>query len=103
MGPLTWGNMGTLAVQPGSRDDVVAVLTRHKPELLGAGCPVSEVGVNEANPDVVYVLEVWTSADAHGASPGRGTVRDAVLEVLPLPDGDMISYRFDIAGSPLEP
>jgi quinol monooxygenase YgiN len=99
---MTWGNMGTLKVRPEARDTVIAVLTRPKPELREAGCLVYEVGANEANPDLVYVLEVWTSAEAHRASLGLDSVREALHEALPLLDGDMVSLKFDIVGSPIE-
>jgi quinol monooxygenase YgiN len=49
----------------------------------------------------VYVLEVWTSAAAHRASLGLGSVRDALQEAMPLLDGEMVSFTFEIAGSPL--
>jgi quinol monooxygenase YgiN len=98
---VTWGNMGTLKTDPAHRDELIGILTRYKPELQEAGCLVYEVGANPANPDLVYVLEVWTSAEAHRAALGRGAVRDAVHEALPLLDGDMVSLRFDIEGSPL--
>lgn len=100
---MTWGNMGTLKARAGSRDAVIAVLIRPKPELREAGCLVYEVGANPGNPDLVYVLEVWTSAEAHRASLGLGSVREALHEALPLLDGEMVSFKFDIVGSPLEP
>jgi len=95
--------MGSLRVMPGKRDELVAVLTRYKPELEASGCLVYEVGVNESTPDRVYVLEVWESAEAHRASLGTGSIREGLHEALPLLDGDMVSMKFDITGSPLQP
>jgi quinol monooxygenase YgiN len=95
--------MGSLRAMPGRRDELVAILTRYKPELATSGCLVYEVGVNETTPDRVYVLEVWESADAHRASLGIGSVREGLHEALPLLDGDMVSMKFDITGSPLTP
>ena len=54
-------------------------------------------------PDLVYVLEVWETAEAHRASLGIGSIREGVHEALPLFDGDMVSMKFDITGSPLQP
>jgi quinol monooxygenase YgiN len=62
-----------------------------------------EVGTDPSTPDRVSVLEVWESAEAHRASLGQGSVRDGLHEALPLLDGDMVSMRFDIVGSPLTP
>jgi quinol monooxygenase YgiN len=94
--------MGTLKAEPGRRDEIVAALVRHKPELQAAGCLVYEVGTNRSTPDLVYVLEVWESAEAHRAALGIGSIREAVHAVLPLLDGEMVSMKFDIAGSPLD-
>ncbi len=93
--------MGTLRAEPGQRDAIVAALIRYKPELVACGCLVYEVGTSPAAPDLVYVLEVWESAEAHRASLGVGTIREAVHSVLPLLDGEIVSMKFDIVGSPL--
>lgn len=100
-GRVTWGNMGRLKVMPGKQDEVVAILARYKPELETCGCLVYEVGTNPATPDTIYVLEVWDSAESHRASLGEASVRDALHEALPLLDGEMVSMKFDVAGSPL--
>lgn len=98
---MTWGNMGTLTVRPDDRERLIEILTRPKPELAECGCLVYEVGRNEDYPDRVYVLEVWVSAEAHRDSLGRPGVLAAMREALPLLSGDMISLKFDTAGSPL--
>ena len=95
--------MGSLRVVPGRRDDLVALLTRYKPELQASGCLVYEVGTKDATPDLVYVLEVWDRAESHRESLGRGSLRDALQEALPLLEGEMVSMMFDVAGSPLMP
>jgi quinol monooxygenase YgiN len=95
--------MGSLTAAPGKRDELVAILTRYKPELAASGCLVYEVGTNPATPDLVYVLEVWDRAESHRESLGAGSVREAIQEALPLIAGEMVSMRFDIAGSPLVP
>ncbi len=59
--------------------------------------------MNPSTPDLVYVLEVWEDADAHRASLGTGSIREGLHEALPLLDGDMVSMKFDITGSPLQP
>ena len=100
---MTWGNMGSLKALDGKRDELLAILARYKPELADAGCLVYEVGTNPSTPDRVYVLEVWDSAESHRASLGIGSVRDALHEALPLLDGDMVSMKFDVVGSPLAP
>lgn len=80
---------------------MVAVLTRRSAELTDAGCLLYEVGVNDEQPDTVFVVELWTSAEAHRGSLELQTVRDAITEARPLLSGEMGGFRFDVVGSPL--
>lgn len=98
---MTFANVGTLGVVPGRRDDLVSVLTRRSAELADAGCLLYEVGVDDEQPDTVFVVELWTSADAHRGSLELQSVRDAITEVRPLLSGEMGGFRFDVVGSPL--
>lgn len=96
-----FANVGTLGVQPGKRDQVVAILTRRNPQLEEAGCLLYEVGVDGDAPDTVFVTELWTSAEAHQASLQLDSVRAAIAEAMPLLSGEMGGSRFEVAGSPL--
>ena len=98
---MTFANVGTLGVKPGSRDEVVAILTRRNPQLEGAGCLLYEVGTNAGEPDTVYVVELWTSAEAHQASLQLDSVQSAIAEARPLLSGQMGGDRFKVEGSPL--
>lgn len=97
----SFANVGTLTAQPGRRDEVVALLTRSSDELRRAGCLLYEVGTNDEQPDVVFVAELWTSAEAHRASLQLPSVKAAIAEAMPLLTGDFGGFRFDVAGSPL--
>ncbi|HRN30431.1 MAG TPA: putative quinol monooxygenase [Terrimesophilobacter sp.] len=98
---MTFANVGTLGVKPGARDQVVAILTRPGPELAAAGCLLYEVGTSDTEPDTVYVMELWESADAHQASLQLDSVRAAIADAMPLLSGEMGGWRFDVVGSPL--
>ena len=98
---MTFANVGTLGVQPGKRDDLVAILTRRSPELEEIGCQLYEVGINDDEPDTVFVAEIWSSAEAHQASLQLESVRAAIAEAMPLLSGQMGGHQFTIAGSPL--
>lgn len=67
----------------------MAILTRRNPQLNEAGCLLYEVGVNDEQPDTVFVAELWTSADAHQASLQLDSVRAAIQEAMPLLSGEM--------------
>lgn len=98
---MTFANVGTLGVQPGKRDDVVAILTRRNPQLDSAGCLAYEVGVSDADPDTVFVAELWESADAHRAALQLDSVRAAIAEAKPMLSGKMDGNQFTVSGSPL--
>lgn len=98
---MTFANVGTLGVQPGKRDEVVAILTRGNPQLKEAGCLLYEVGVNEDEPDTVFVAELWTSAEAHRESLQLDSARAAIAEAMPLLSGEMGGTQFSVVGSPL--
>lgn len=98
---MTFANVGTLGVKPGQRDLVVGILTRANPELAAAGCLLYEVGVSDDQPDTVFVAELWESADAHRASLQLDSVRAAIAEAMPLLNGEIDGWRFDVVGSPL--
>jgi len=98
---MTFANVGTLGTVPGRRDDVVAHLTRPGAALAEAGCLLYEVGVDDTRPDVVFVMELWTSAEAHRASLELPEVQAAIAEARPWLSGEFGGFRFDIVGSPL--
>lgn len=98
---MTFANVGTLGVQPGKRDEVVALLTRLNLDLKEAGCLLYEVGVNSEEPDTVFVAELWESAEAHQNSLQLASVRSAIAEAMPLLSGQMGGSQFNVVGSPL--
>ena len=98
---MTFVNAGTLGAAPGRRDDLVAHLTRHSPRLAELGCLLYEVGVDDDEPDTVFVVELWTSAEAHRASLEAPEVQRAIAEARPLLSGEFGGFRFDVVGSPL--
>ncbi|QTV80815.1 putative quinol monooxygenase [Microbacterium sp. NIBRBAC000506063] len=98
---MTFVNAGTLGVLPGRREEVVSILTRRSPDLAAAGCLLYEVGIDDDRPDTVFVVELWESAEAHGASLRLDSVRASIAEAMPLLSGEMGGFRFTVIGSPL--
>lgn len=101
MDPMTFANVGRLGVKPGRRDELIEILIRPSGEMREFGCLLYEVGVNDDDPDAVFVSELWESAEAHAASLRLDSVRASIAEAMPLLSGDMGGYRFDVIGSPL--
>lgn len=99
---MTFVNVGTLGAVPGKRDLLVEILTRRSADLKAAGCLLYEVGVNDEQPDTVFVAELWTSAHAHQRSLLLDSVQAAIREARPLLSGEMKGFRFEVVGSPLK-
>jgi quinol monooxygenase YgiN len=98
---VVFANAGTLGAAPGRRDELVAHLTKRSDALAEIGCLAYEVGVNEDQPDTVFVVELWESAEAHQASLSRPDVQASIAEARPLLSGEFGGFRFDVVGSPL--
>lgn len=98
---MTYAHMGSLVAQPGKRDAVVEILTRLRPELRDAGCLLYEVGTKDGEPDSVYAMELWESAEAHQGSLQLPDVKAAIDEVVPMLTGQFESQDFNVVGSPL--
>lgn len=101
MDGMTFANVGRLGTKPGKRDQLVEILTRPSTQMGDLGCLLYEVGVNDDEPDMVFVSELWESAAAHAASLELESVRTAIAEAMPLLSGEMGGHRFDVVGSPL--
>jgi quinol monooxygenase YgiN len=98
---MTFANVGALGSVPGKRDELVEILTRRSPDLEAAGCLLYEVGVNDEQPDTVFVAELWTSREAHQRSLTLESVQAAIREARPLLSGEMGGFSFHSVGSPL--
>jgi len=98
---MTFANVGTLGAQPGRRDELAALLTARNDALERVGCLAYEVGVSDEQPDTVFVVELWESAEAHRASLDLPEVRAAIASARPLLSGEFGGFRFEVVGSPL--
>ncbi|MCR2799673.1 MULTISPECIES: putative quinol monooxygenase [unclassified Microbacterium] len=98
---MMFANVGTIGVVPGRRAQLVDLLTRRSEELRHVGCLAYEVGINDEEPDTVFVMELWTSADAHRASLVLPEVQASIAAAGPLMTGEFDGFHFDVIGSPL--
>ncbi|MFK4808439.1 putative quinol monooxygenase [Microbacterium sp. ZW CA_36] len=98
---MVFANAGSLGAAPGKRDELVRHLTRRSDQLREVGCLLYEVGVNDADPDTVFVVELWESAEAHRASLALPEVQASIADARALLSGHFGGFRFDVIGSPL--
>jgi quinol monooxygenase YgiN len=75
---------GKLTALRGQRDALSAALRRQGEALQAAGCELFAVRPAQDDPDVVWVTEVWTSAEAQRASLRQPAVRSAIVQARSL-------------------
>ncbi|MEK3883535.1 antibiotic biosynthesis monooxygenase [Paenibacillus sp. PL2-23] len=60
---------GKLIAQPGKREELAHILLQAAQGLEdNEDCQLYLVNLDENNPDAIWVMELWTSAEAHAQS-----------------------------------
>ena len=80
-----YGLIGQMLALPGKRAELVAILgegTGAMPGNMGY-----LIGEDSANPDAIWIVELWDSKDAHMASLQLPEVRAAIAKGRPLVAG----------------
>jgi quinol monooxygenase YgiN len=80
-----YGLIGSMKAVPGQRDALVRILL----EGIGGmpGCLSYVVAEDPADPDSIWITEVWDSAESHKASLALPSVREAITRAKPLIGG----------------
>ncbi|MBO0781625.1 MAG: antibiotic biosynthesis monooxygenase [Ktedonobacteraceae bacterium] len=80
-----FGLFGKITTVPGKRDELVSILLgdgKGVPEM--EGCELYIVNISPTEPDVIWVMEVWESREAHAASLNLEPVKEAIKRGRPL-------------------
>lgn len=88
-----YGLIGSFSAQPGKRDDLIALMTANATEM--PGCLSYIVARDGADPDKIWVTEVWDSRENHQASLGIPAVAETIKQAMPLIAG--FGERFETA------
>ncbi|NWK98099.1 antibiotic biosynthesis monooxygenase [Sphingobium lactosutens] len=77
-----YGLIGQMLSAPGKRDELVGYLRA----ATGAmpGCLSYIVALDTANPDAIWITEVWDSRESHAASLKLPAVRAAIAKAKPI-------------------
>jgi quinol monooxygenase YgiN len=77
-----YGLIGKILAVSGARDELAAILI----DGVGGmpGCLSYVVALDPADPDALWVTEVWTDGNAHLASLSLPSVQDAIARGRPL-------------------
>jgi quinol monooxygenase YgiN len=95
---VPYGYIGSMRTQPGRRDEVIQILLGGADGLRTAGCQVYAVCVAETDPDVVWVTEVWDSAERHDASLQLPETRTAIAAAMPMLTGEFTRQELTVLG-----
>jgi quinol monooxygenase YgiN len=77
-----YGLIGKMTATPGQRDALAAILLEGVESM--PGCLSYVVATDPADPDAVWITEVWDSAESHRASLTLPSVQAAIAKGRPL-------------------
>lgn len=77
-----YGLIGKFAAAPGKRDDLVSILIDGVAGM--PGCLSYVVATDPADPDAIWITEVWESAERHQASLALQSVKAAIVAGRPM-------------------
>ncbi|MCW3836799.1 putative quinol monooxygenase [Sphingomonas canadensis] len=73
---VLFGLIGKIRAHPGQRDALLTVLGGSSQDI--PGCLAYILGEDAADPDIIWVTEVWASREAHHASLSLPAVQAAI-------------------------
>ena len=77
-----YGLLGQMMAQPGKRAELVAILSEGTGAMPGNIAYL--IGEDSANADAIWIVELWTSREAHADSLKLPAVQDAIKKGRPL-------------------
>lgn len=77
-----YGLLGQMLAQPGKRAELVAALAEGTDEMPGNIAYL--IGEDSANPDAIWIVELWDSKESHAASLALPAVQAAIKRGRPL-------------------
>ena len=77
-----YGLIGQMIAQPGKRAELVAILSDGTGAMLGNIAYL--IGEDSANPDAIWIVELWEAKEAHAASLQLPAVQAAIRKGRPL-------------------
>ena len=95
---MSFGYIASMRTKPTRRDDVVSILLSGTEGLKAAGCSSYVVGIDEQDPDVIWVTEVWASRESHAASLELPATREAIAKAMPMLTGEFTGQEVTIVG-----
>lgn len=77
-----YGLIGQMLAAPGKRDELVGYLKESIGDM--PGCLSYVVALDTANPDAIWITEIWDSRESHAASLKLPAVRAVIAKARPI-------------------
>jgi quinol monooxygenase YgiN len=77
-----YGLIGKITAVPGQRDALISTLLKGTADM--PGCLSYIIARDTADPDALWITEVWDSQESHQASLTLPTVQEAIAQGRPL-------------------
>ncbi|CAI2933510.1 putative quinol monooxygenase [Aminobacter sp. P9b] len=91
-----FGLIGKMRAQPGKRDALLAILLDSTGSM--PGCLSYVVAKDPADPDAIWITEVWDKSESHKASLLLPEVQAAIKQAMPLIAGFDSSTEIEPVG-----
>lgn len=80
-----YGLMSRFKAQSGRRDDLIAVMTEGSVKM--PGCISYVIAKDPADPNALWITEVWDSKESHAGSLAIPDVKATIARAMPLIGG----------------
>jgi quinol monooxygenase YgiN len=77
-----YGLIGKFRALPGRRDDLVALMKSGSAPM--PGCISYVLATDPADPDLIWITEVWASQAHHAASVEIPAIAESIRQAMPL-------------------
>jgi quinol monooxygenase YgiN len=98
MSQMAYAYIGSMRTKAGCRDELTDLLLSGADGLRAAGCQVYAVCTDPADGDIIWVSEVWDSAEAHAASLLLPETKAAIGAAMPMLTGEYTGQELIVAG-----
>ena len=85
----SFGMIGKIKAKPGTRAELVAILSGGTGAM--PGCLAYLIAEDAADPDAIWITELWDSKESHAASLKLPAVQEAIAKGRPLIAGFELS------------
>lgn len=95
---MRYGYIGSMRAKPGRRDEVVGILLLGADGLRAVGCELYAVCTDPAEDDLIWVTEIWDTAEHHDTSLQLPDTKAAIAAAMPMLTGEVTRQELTVVG-----